>query len=438
MVGLVVSATPAVIVAAADPPPAAPTQLEGAVGNAVVGLTWRHTADVDRAGYNVYRSTTQPVATTTPINTSLVKDPRYVDTGRTNGKTYYYVIKTVDAAGQSSPATATASVKPVAPPAASGEAIAWATRAASPITRAEANGIAHAGKMYVFGGQYTGVTQTTRSDVYDPATNTWTRLRDMPELITHAPVVEDGDKLWILGGYLGLDTKDSTDHVWIYDTKTDTYVAGPPLPAIRGAGAAALVGTKLHYFGGAIRHDTPTEQVTDEPEHWVLDLANRGAGWGPAAAVPNPRNHLAAVALNGVVYLIGGQHGANEATAPQQELDAYDTVANTWSRKADMPVPRGHITASSFAWNGKIVTLGGSVVGGTSGLASGTFWEYDPATNKWSTRTSLPAARKSPVVCLIGSQIVVNGGRTSTPSSTTWTGSVRGGAPAAAAWNLGG
>src|SRR4051794_23983221 len=106
LVALVMAATPPVIAAAVDAPPATPAGLEGAVGDTKVGLTWQQTADLDRAGYNIYRSTSQPVATATPINASLVTDPRYVDTSRTNGTTYYYVVKTVDAAGQSSPATA--------------------------------------------------------------------------------------------------------------------------------------------------------------------------------------------------------------------------------------------------------------------------------------------------------------------------------------------
>ena len=55
-------------------PPAAPTALTATPGNTTVGLTWTSPADPDVKGYNVYRSTTSPVATDTPINGALVTD----------------------------------------------------------------------------------------------------------------------------------------------------------------------------------------------------------------------------------------------------------------------------------------------------------------------------------------------------------------------------
>jgi hypothetical protein len=91
---------------------------------------------------------------------------------------------------------------------------------------------------------------TTRSDTYDPATNAWTRIADLPEPITHAPVVVDGNIAYLLGGFVGDAPGPSTDHVWKYDTATNTWSEGPPLPERRGAGGGAIVGRTIHYFGG--------------------------------------------------------------------------------------------------------------------------------------------------------------------------------------------
>jgi N-acetylneuraminic acid mutarotase len=389
-------------------------------------LTWSHSPDSDRAGYNLYRSTTLPVPTSTPVNTSgLLTGLTFTDTGRTNGTTYYYVLVTVDTSGNASVPTAPVSATPMAPAAPSGNPITWLTKASAAIARAEAGGVAVGNQLYVFGGQggASGISQFIRSDRYDPATDTWTQIRDLPEPVTHAPVVADGNTLWIIGGYLGVEQKDSTTHVWKYDIPTDTYSPGPPLPAPRGGGGAALAGRELHYFSGANRRDSAGGETIDYPDHWVLNL-DGGMSWTPSTPTPNPRNHLAAVHLNGTIYVIGGQHGPYEGTAPQQEVDAYDVASQTWTRKADLPVPRGHISASAFVWNGKIVTLGGSVVGHSAGLPSNTFYEYDPANDAWRTRTPLPGMRKSPVADLINDKFVVTGGRSSSgPTTTSWVGS---------------
>src|SRR5687767_2493038 len=59
--------------------------------------------------------------------------------------------------------------------------ISWSTRAPSPIGRAEALTATIDGKMYVFGGFSGSLGPVTRSDVYNPATNAWTRIKDLPQ-----------------------------------------------------------------------------------------------------------------------------------------------------------------------------------------------------------------------------------------------------------------
>jgi fibronectin type 3 domain-containing protein len=87
-----VSATPA----APATPPAAPTGLQATAGNAQVSLTW--TASTGATSYHVKRSTTNggpynQVAAPTATND--------VDSGLTNGTTYYYVVSALNAVGES-------------------------------------------------------------------------------------------------------------------------------------------------------------------------------------------------------------------------------------------------------------------------------------------------------------------------------------------------
>ena len=134
--------------------PVAPSGVEAASGDRAVGLKWDHVASPDRAGYRIFRSTTLPVSTSgTPLNTSLVTGQTYIDSSRTNGTTYHYVVVTEDTAGRRSGPSATVSARPAAPAAPSGETITWSARTASEIARAEAGGAVVDGRLYVFGGQ---------------------------------------------------------------------------------------------------------------------------------------------------------------------------------------------------------------------------------------------------------------------------------------------
>lgn len=303
----------------------------------------------------------------------------------------------------------------------------WSDRAPAPQALAEAQGMMVGGKLYVMGGFFnTGEEATQRADVFDPATNRWTRLADVPAKLTHAATVDDGQgNIYLLGGYLGDHPGPSTNQVWKYSIATNTWSAGPSLPEARGAGAAARIGNQIHFFGGAVRTDV--SDTVDRSAHVVLDLATNT--WSTKAPLPNPRNHLGGVALNGKIYAIGGQRSFRENTENQDQVDVYDPQTDTWSQAAPMPNPRGHISASTFVWNNKIVVAGGSVNGAMFGLASTEVTMYEPQTNAWTRATPLPAARKTPVGGAWNNLLIVATGdgvdASPDPTATNWAGQLR-------------
>jgi N-acetylneuraminic acid mutarotase len=139
--------------------------------------------------------------------------------------------------------------------------------------------------------------------------------------------------------------------------------------------------------------------------------------WRPRVALPNPRNHLAAIALNGVAYAIGGQHLGDEARGNQASVHAYDASTDQWHAVAGMPAPRSHVSASVFEWNGRIVVAGGLGQGATQ-LAD--VIAYDPATNVWSSLPALPAPRQSPVAGDVEGHVIVATGGHNGPRDSTW------------------
>ncbi|MBA2743853.1 MAG: hypothetical protein H0U43_06020 [Chthoniobacterales bacterium] len=255
-----------------------------------------------------------------------------------------------------------------------------------------------------------------RCDAYDPAANAWKRIANIPQAISHSGQVVDDypiddQTFWLAGGFLGDHPGPSTKQVWKYSIKNNTWAAGPPLPGQRGGGALVKLGRELHFFGGAIR--TNGVYVQDYGTHWAFDLDGGTAWrtrtvWGQLlAAMPNPRNHMGGVALNGKLYAIGGQHKGNETTGAQSEVDVYDPVTNTWAKAAPMPRPLSHITANVFVRNGRIVITSGVT---SNSVEIANVIEYDPLTNTWRELPQLPAPRQSPVSGLVGNQIVVTCG----------------------------
>jgi N-acetylneuraminic acid mutarotase len=294
---------------------------------------------------------------------------------------------------------------------------AWSTLAPLPAPRFEGNTSVVNDRLYVFGGYYdAAIHATTEVDRYDPNTNTWAVLSDMPVPLTHCGVAVDGSTVYLAGGFVGdYPGPGGTNRVLTYDVLTDRWNDAPPLPEARAAGALVRLGRTLHYFGGQ-----DAARQTDKADHWVLNLDDPSSGWTRAADLPNPRDHLGAVALNGKAYAVGGQH-LDEVSTNQTEVDAYDPATDTWTQVAALPVPTGHNHQSTFVRNGRIVVAGGETNGGQF-LADAR--EYDPDLDSWVALPSLPQPRQAGDAQQIEGRIYFTGGRATdgTPTTTTWAG----------------
>lgn len=302
---------------------------------------------------------------------------------------------------------------------ATGNTITWTTAAAAPVARSEAMVAAIDGKMYVFGGYVnTTWTPTARVDVYDAATNVWTRLSgaDMPLPTTHAGAAVVGRDVYIAGGYPiqsdGSGQHFATNQVWRFNVDSRQWTPMPSLPSARGGGGMAALGGKLHFVAGS------DASRVDRNHHWTLDLSGGGTSWAPAAPLPTLRNHLGLVALGGKLYAVGGQQGQDAAEVPQSAVEVYDPATNAWSPAAPLPFGRSHINSTIEVIGGRIVTFGGET---TFNNPVATVSAYDPATNKWTDLSSLPSKRSSGVTALLNGEIYYSGGLLTT---TLWKGVV--------------
>jgi N-acetylneuraminic acid mutarotase len=74
--------------------------------------------------------------------------------------------------------------------------------------------------------------------------------------------------------------------------------------------------------------------------------------------MPTGRYYLAAAALNGKIYAIGGYNSTSTYLATTEE---YNPVSNTWTTKPDMPTARYGLAAAEAM--GRIYAVGGDYGG---------------------------------------------------------------------------
>jgi len=98
--------------ATTEPPPPVPADVTATPGNAVVTLAW--TASTGATGYNVKRATTSGGPYSLLAQLAAATSNGYTDSSVTNGTAYYYVVSSLDAAGESAN-SAEVSATPKAP-----------------------------------------------------------------------------------------------------------------------------------------------------------------------------------------------------------------------------------------------------------------------------------------------------------------------------------
>jgi N-acetylneuraminic acid mutarotase len=296
--------------------------------------------------------------------------------------------------------------------------ITWSTKASNPLERAEALRAVVDGKLYVmggFGGPGGNLGPVARSDVYDPATNKWTQLADMPKRLSHAGVAADGHDIYVAGGYIGIGGNDYTQQfgttdVWRYNIDTNKWSAFTPMPKALAAGALVLLGRELHYYGG---NDSSR---LDTGAHYAINLDDPNATWQAEASMPDPRSHFAYVNYNGQAYAIGGQHGNDAALVTVTTVNAYNPGSDSWSTLTSLPVAVSHIASAGFVLNGRIIVAGGET---SNGNPTSRVTAYDPSKDSWTSLSNLPSARFSGVGAAIGDDIFFTTGSSTT---TTWKG----------------
>ena len=284
----------------------------------------------------------------------------------------------------------------------------WQPLPDMPVGKWEAGTITVDNKLYFFGGYTQGVRSSKRSEIFDPKDNSWTPIQDLPSAITHMNMVLDGRTVWFAGGFKDGYKGHTIAEVWNYDIDKDRYTAAPLLPETRGGGGLALLGRKLHYFGG-LRAD----RDTDSPDHWVLDLdewAKGAAQWTNAAPMPEPRNQFSTVVFGGKIYAMGGQFHHDSMQLDQARVDIYDPDTDSWSSGPPLPKGHSHAEGGTFVHGGRIYIVGGHTTpdGGTKSIDPDIL-TLSPG-GRWEVVAKLPMPLSSPAATIIEGKLYVAGG----------------------------
>lgn len=125
------------------------------------------------------------------------------------------------------------------------------------------------------------------------------------------------------------------------------------------------------------------------------------------------RTEVAAAALDGKIYVVGGFEKPSLGNVLHlsitPSLEVYDPVADQWTAKAPLPIGLHHVGIGVAG--GRLYVIGGYSRSALSVWNSvATVYAYDPATDIWTERASMPTARGALSVTEHGGKLYAIGG----------------------------
>lgn len=255
-------------------------------------------------------------------------------------------------------------------------------------------------------------------EVYDPETNTWQRLADMPTVRAGAETAVVDGKIYVMAGYAGKDNQGKNfkflKALEMYDPQTDTWVRKQDLPIPRIQFGVGAVAGKIYAIGGLL---DPKEKKPGLQGR--LDLVEVydpvSDTWAKRADMPTRRDGFATAVINDTIYAIGGagwpQVGAGGPRLGT--IEVYEPRINRWTKRPDIPNLRTSFRTVVIA--DKIYLIGGHAVGvhDVRGERLASTEVYDPATKRWRLTPTPPAPTLSPFsMVAVNGKIYVFGGTT--------------------------
>ena len=266
----------------------------------------------------------------------------------------------------------------------------WATSTPGPPTRYRAGGVSDGTYVYVLGGSNDVGAYLNDLWRWDPSTQTWAQLTNMPTGKSNFQGAYWNGKIYAPGGYTGAHITENA----IYDIATDTWSTGAPLPAAQSGQQAAFNG-KIYNIGG---NPGPQTTVT------IYDIATDT--WSTGAAMPVATTYGRAITVGSYIYYVGGI-----ATVTTNAVYRYDPTANTWATMAPLQTARTSAELMSDAAGTQIFAVMGGDDTFFTGVPLAVSVEiYDIASDSWTYGNPVVVKAAAPSGGAAGGKLMVQGG----------------------------
>ena len=230
----------------------------------------------------------------------------------------------------------------------------------------------------------------------------WSNGKNMPTARSEIAATNIRENIYVIGGFdrsgKALDIAEN------YNVLNDSWKAISPLPEPLHHTTALSHDGKIYVVGGFtsdVGEWIPTNKL------FIYDPIKNE--WKEGKSMPTARGALTATFVNGILYAVGGQQSSDiESSQILKTNEAYDPISDTWTSKTSMPTAKHH--AASTAIDGKIYVIGGRSVANSSMINLNVNEMYVPQKDAWLSLEPMPSKRSGIAAASMNNTIFVFGG----------------------------
>lgn len=209
---------------------------------------------------------------------------------------------------------------------------------------------------------------------YDPISNNWKYMANLPSPLRASAVFTLGKKAYIT---TGADPSGMNHQLYVWDQATDSWSTGTPFPS--GQSRMAAVGINYGNRGFIATGFDMAEKALNDI--WEYNPFSRT--WTRKASLPGSgRCYATGFAIHSKIYIGLGNNGSSYL----KDWWEYDPANNNWKRMSDLPGD-ARTGAMGFVSGGK-----GYIVGGVNFAFKPLHdvWAFDPILNTWEQVNLFP------------------------------------------------
>lgn len=234
----------------------------------------------------------------------------------------------------------------------------WSTKAPMPTARSGFAISVYQNRIYCIGGSNAENNFIPNTEVYDPVTDTWESKSSMPTPRADLSASIVNDKIFLIGGKKYSSATPyyrQTDVNEVYDPASDTWSRNSPMPTAVQGYASTVIGDRIYFVGGS--------KPSSQPGFDTVINANqiyyaKNDSWSTGKIMNTTITYGSATSTTGFMaptnlYYIGG-FSANSFT---NKIQVYNPESNLWTDEFPMPTQRGYLSVTSI--NDVIYAIGG-------------------------------------------------------------------------------